>query len=147
MSGFWSTWVVVLLLLNVGLVLFLFVWGQIVKIPTEPDGTTGHVWAHGVLREGVRKLPWWWVVYSLVGVAGAIGYLLLFRVGGWTSAGELQRATAANERRLEATLAPLRVSTGVCFFAAGQCIQRRRSRKRRWERSGTPERSCLSSSG
>jgi cytochrome c oxidase cbb3-type subunit 3 len=108
MSGFWSTWVVVLLLLNVGLVLFLFVWGQIVKIPTEPDGTTGHVWAHGVLREGVRKLPWWWVVYSLVGVAGAIGYLVLFRVLGWTSAGELQRDTAASEQRLEATLAPLR---------------------------------------
>jgi cytochrome c oxidase cbb3-type subunit III len=108
MSGFWNTWVVVLVLLNIGLVLFLFVWGQVVKIPTEPDGTTGHVWAHGVLREGVRKLPWWWVVYSLIGVAGAIAYLVLFRVGGWTSVGELQRDTAANARRLEATLAPLR---------------------------------------
>jgi Cytochrome c, mono- and diheme variants len=108
MSGFWSTWVIVLLLLNVTLVLFLFVWGQIVKIPTEPDGTTGHVWAHGVLREGVRKLPWWWVVYSLIGVAGAFGYLFMFRALGWTSAGELQRDTAANEQKLEATLAPLR---------------------------------------
>ena len=108
MSGFWSTWVIVLLLLNVSLVLFLFVWGQIVKIPTEPDGTTGHVWAHGVLREGVRKLPWWWVVYSLIGVAGAFGYLFMFRALGWTSAGELQRDTAANQQKLEATLAPLR---------------------------------------
>ena len=71
MSRFWSTWVIVLVVLNIGLVLFLFVWGQFVKIPTEPDGTTGHVWAHGVLRESVRKLPWWWVVYSLIGVAGA----------------------------------------------------------------------------
>jgi len=43
MSGFWSVWVIVLVVLNVALVLFLFVWGQIVKIPTEPDGTTGHV--------------------------------------------------------------------------------------------------------
>lgn len=108
MSGFWSTWVVVLVCLNIGLVLFLFVWGQIVKIPTEPDGTTGHVWAHGVLREAVRKLPWWWVVYSLIGVAGCLGYLLMFRPFGWTSVGELQRDTAANQQKLEATLAPLR---------------------------------------
>jgi cytochrome c oxidase cbb3-type subunit 3 len=115
MSSFWSTWVIVLLVLNVVLVLFLFVWGQIVKIPTEPDGTTGHVWAHGVLREGVRPLPWWWVVYSLIGVVGAIVYLILFPgfggfkgALGWTSVGELQRDTAANEQKLEATLAPLR---------------------------------------
>ena len=108
MSGFWSTWVIVLVCLNIGLVLFLFVWGQIVKIPTEPDGTTGHVWAHGVLREAVRKLPWWWVVYSLIGVAGCLAYLLMFRAFGWTSAGELQRDTTANQQKLEATLAPLR---------------------------------------
>jgi cytochrome c oxidase cbb3-type subunit III len=108
MSRFWSTWVIVLVVLNIGLVLFLFVWGQIVKIPTEPDGTTGHVWAHGVLRESVRKLPWWWVVYSLIGVAGCFGYLYLFRVAGWSSAEDLQRATAANRQTLEATLTPLR---------------------------------------
>jgi cytochrome c oxidase cbb3-type subunit 3 len=115
MSGFWSTWVIVLLVLNLALVLFLFVWAQIVKIPTESDGTTGHVWAHGVLRESVRRLPWWWVVYSLIGVVAGIGYLFLypgfggFRGAlGWTSAGELQRDTAASEQKLEATLAPLR---------------------------------------
>jgi len=118
MSNFWSTWIIVLLMINVVLVLFLFVWGQIVEIPTEPDGTTGHVWAHGVLREGVRKLPWWWVVYSIVGVVGAIGYLILFPgfgsfkgTLGWTSAGELERDTAASEQRLAATLAPLRESS------------------------------------
>lgn len=115
MSGFWSVWVIVLVVLNVALVLFLFVWGQIVKIPTEPDGTTGHVWAHGVLREGVRTLPWWWVVYSLIGVVGAIGYLILFPgfggfkgTLGWTSVGQLERDTAANAQKLEATIAPLR---------------------------------------
>jgi cytochrome c oxidase cbb3-type subunit 3 len=108
MSRFWSVWVIVLVALNIGLVLFLFVWGQVVKIPTEPDGTTGHVWAHGVLRESVRKLPWWWVVYSLIGVAGAFGYLYLFRVAGWSSVGDWQRDSAANQQVLEATLAPLR---------------------------------------
>ena len=115
MSGFWSTWVIVLLVLNVGLALFLFVWAQIVKIPTEPDGTTGHVWAHGVLRESVRKLPLWWVIYSIIGIVAGLGYFVLFPgfgsfkgVMGWTSAGELQRDTAASEQKLEATLAPLR---------------------------------------
>jgi cytochrome c oxidase cbb3-type subunit 3 len=108
MSVFWSAWVIVLVFLNIGLVLFLFVWGQIVKIPTETDGTTGHVWAHGALREAVRKLPWWWVVYSLIGVVGCLGYLFLFRVLDWTSVGELQRDTTANQQKLEATLAPLR---------------------------------------
>jgi cytochrome c oxidase cbb3-type subunit 3 len=118
MSDFWSAWVIVLLVLNVALVLFLFVWGQIVKVPTEPDGTTGHVWAHGVLREGVRKLPMWWVIYSVIGLVAGIGYFVLYPgfggykgVLGWTSAGELQRDTAASEQRLEATLAPLRAAS------------------------------------
>src|ERR1051325_7158226 len=108
MSRFWATWVIVRAALNIGLVCVLFVGGQIVKIPTELDGTTGHVWAHGVLRESVRKLPWWWVVYSLIGVAGCFGYLYLFRVAGWSSVADLQRDTVANQQTLEATLAPLR---------------------------------------
>lgn len=115
MSDFWSAWVIVLLVLNLVLVLFLFVWAQIVRIPTEPDGTTGHVWAHGVLREGVRKLPVWWVIYSVIALLAGLGYFVLYPgfgafkgVLGWSSAEELQRDTAASERRLEATLAPLR---------------------------------------
>jgi cytochrome c oxidase cbb3-type subunit 3 len=115
MSNFWSGWVIVLAVLNIGLVVFLFVWAQIVHIPSEPDGTTGHVWAHGVLRESVRKLPLWWVLYSLVGLAIGIGYFVLYPGFGaskgslgWTSAQELQHDTAANERKLEAARAPLR---------------------------------------
>src|SRR5207342_1298946 len=57
MSGFWSTWVMVLACVTAGLSLLLFVWGITMRIPTQADGTTGHVWAHGVLREGVRPLP------------------------------------------------------------------------------------------
>ena len=115
MSDFWSTWVIVLLVLNVALALFLFIWAQRVKIPTEPDGTTGHVWAHGVLREGVRKLPFWWVIYSVIGLVGGIGYLIFYPgfggfkgTLGWTSHGELQQQEAANAAQLDSTLAPLR---------------------------------------
>jgi cytochrome c oxidase cbb3-type subunit III len=115
MSNFWSAWLIVLLVLNLALVVFLFVWAQIVHIPTEPDGTTGHVWAHGVLRESVRKLPLWWVIYSVIGLVIGIGYLVLYPgfgafkgTLGWTSSQELERDTAATAQRLEAALAPLR---------------------------------------
>jgi cytochrome c oxidase cbb3-type subunit III len=115
MSRFWSGWVIFLLVLNLGLALFLFVWAQIVRIPTEPDGTTGHVWAHGVLREGVRNLPIWWVVFSAgVLLVGLIYFALYPGFGGlpgalgWTSAEELQRDTAANNAKIEARMQPLR---------------------------------------
>lgn len=115
MSTFWSGWVMGLVVLNLGITLFLFLWAIRLKIPTLPDGTTGHVWAHGVLREGVRNLPVWWVVFSASMFVIGISYLALYPgFGGfqgllqWTSAEELQRDTAANNARLEASIQPLR---------------------------------------
>ncbi|MCC6193732.1 MAG: cytochrome-c oxidase, cbb3-type subunit III [Burkholderiales bacterium] len=106
MSGFWSAWVIVLILINIGVPLFLFLWAQRVDIPTQPDGTTGHVWAHGALREGVRRLPTWWVVISAVGFVAGIGYLVLYPgfgafkgVLGWTSQGELAQTREINQAR------------------------------------------------
>ena len=64
MSTFWSLWVMFLVVLNGSITLFLFMWAQKVEIPVLEDGTTGHVWAHGVLRESVRRLPGWWTVAS-----------------------------------------------------------------------------------
>ncbi|KQZ77802.1 cytochrome C oxidase Cbb3 [Rhodanobacter sp. Root561] len=110
MSTGWSLWVMFLVVLNMGITFFLFLWGPRAKIPTLPDGTSGHVWAHGVLREGVRKLPLWWVVFSGAMFVAGFVYLALFPgfgsfkgVLGWTSHGELARNVAANE----AELAPL----------------------------------------
>ena len=115
MSTFWSGWVMFLVVLNLGITLFLFVWGMRIKIPTLPDGTTGHVWAHGVLREGVRKLPLWWVLFSASMFLIGFAYLALYPgfggfkgLLGWTSADELQRDTAANNAKLEASIQPLR---------------------------------------
>jgi cytochrome c oxidase cbb3-type subunit 3 len=115
MSGFWSGWVMALTVLNLAIVLFMLVWGQRVKLPTEPDGTTGHVWAHGVLREAVRKLPTWWVVLSVSLFVWGLVFLVMYPgfggykgVLGWTSAGQLERDTAANDARLETTLARVR---------------------------------------
>ena len=115
MSGFWSTWVMVLACVTAGISLFLFVWGITMRIPTNTDGTTGHVWAHGVLREGVRPLPVWWIVVSLGAFAFAAVYLYRYpgfgrHEGklGWTSQGEHQIASAANGALLETRLASWR---------------------------------------
>ena len=111
MSAFWSAWVIVLVVFNLGITLFLFLWGLRVEIPTQPDGTSGHVWAHGVLREGVRQLAD--VVDRAVGgdrSSTGFTYLALYPgfgaftgTLGWTSQSELAPTQAAN-RALEAPL-------------------------------------------
>ena len=105
MSAFWSAWIMLLIVVNLGITVFLFLWGTRVPIPTEPDGTTGHVWAHGVLREGVRRLPRWWYAMSGSMFVLGIGYLALFPgfgsfkgLLGWTSQGE--HAQARTGKRL-----------------------------------------------
>ena len=110
MTEFWSTWVIVLIVVNLGITVFLFLWGPRVDIPTQPDGTSGHVWAHGVLREGVRRLPAWWIALSTVALISGVAYLALYPgfgafagVLGWTSGDQLARSQEAN-RRLEAPL-------------------------------------------
>ena len=112
MSPFWSAWVMVLLTFNLAIVLFLFVWGRRIDVPVQPDQTTGHVWAHGVLREGVRNLPTWWVVISVGLFVWGFGYFVLFPgfgafpgVLGWTSTSKLQRDMATNAVELGASLA------------------------------------------
>jgi cytochrome c oxidase cbb3-type subunit III len=116
MSSGWSLWVMFLVVLNMSITLFLFLWGPRAKIPTLPDGTSGHVWAHGVLREGVRKLPLWWLLFSASMFVIAFFYLYLFPgfgnhkgALGWTSHGELAKAVAANEEKLDPLMARFRL--------------------------------------
>ena len=118
MSSFWSFWIKFLVVLNLGIALLLFIWALRVSIPAQTDGTTGHVWAHGVLREGVRKLPLWWVLFSVGMFAWGFAYLTLYPgfggfkgTLGWTSTDELSRDTAANEAKIEAMLQPMRSRT------------------------------------
>ena len=105
MNEGWSAWVMLLIVINLGVTLLLFLWAPRVDIPTQPDGTTGHVWAHGVLREGVRPLPTWWVVLSAAMFVMGLGYLALYPGFGafagllqWTSHDELARNQAANRK-------------------------------------------------
>lgn len=115
MSGFWSAWVIVLIVLNLGITVFLFLWGPRVKIPTLEDGTSGHVWAHGVLRESIRKLPTWWLVFSAFMLISGFTYLALYPgfggfkgTLGWTSEGQLKREVEARDVKFNALLDRLR---------------------------------------
>ncbi|KLD64870.1 cytochrome-c oxidase, cbb3-type subunit III [Dyella japonica] len=108
MSLFWSLWIMFLVVLNLGITFFLFLWAPRAKIPVREDGTSGHVWAHGVLREGVRRLPMWWIIMSAAMFVIGIAYLVLFPGFGrykgvlnWTSHGELAANTAANDAKLD----------------------------------------------
>lgn len=103
MSDFFSLWVMALVVVNLGITVFLFLWAPRVDIPTQPDGTSGHTWAHGVLREAIRPLPTWWIVLSSIVMVSGITYLVLFPGFGaskglfnWTSHDELARDQAAN---------------------------------------------------
>jgi cytochrome c oxidase cbb3-type subunit III len=115
MNGFWSVWVMVLACVTVGVSLFLFLWGMWMRIPTVADGTTGHVWASGTLREAVRPLPIWWVLISAATFIFGVVYLSLYPgfgnfAGklGWSSRGEQQRNTDVNSARFEARITPWR---------------------------------------
>ncbi|MCG3200709.1 MAG: Cbb3-type cytochrome c oxidase subunit CcoP [Gammaproteobacteria bacterium] len=111
MSSGWSWWVIGLIVFNLGVTFFLFLWAPRAKVPVLPDGTTGHVWAHGVLREGMHRLPGWWIVASFAMYFIALGYLVLYPGFGnhkgaldWTSGKELAAATAANTAKLDPVL-------------------------------------------
>lgn len=111
MSTFWSAWVMGLATFNLGITFFLFVWGQRVEIPTLPDGTSGHTWAHGALREGVRRLPLWWAAISFGMFAVGAIYLVLYPgyganpgILGWTAHKELREDMQANLGKLDPVL-------------------------------------------
>lgn len=103
-GDFWSWWVMVLVVINYGTILFLFLWGPWVKIPTIEDGTTGHVWANGTLREGLKNLPKWWLLLSTAAFIAAFIYLVRYPgFGGahegslkWTSWGQMHQQIAAS---------------------------------------------------
>ncbi len=110
MNGFWSGWVIFFVVFNWTLVTVLLIVANRVRIPTREDGTTGHVWAHGVIREGVRALPMWWIILSAGSLIFGVGYLYLYPGFGkapgslgWTSVQELRSAVEFNQQQ-QATL-------------------------------------------
>ncbi len=108
MSSGWSWWVIGLIVFNLGLTFFLFVWAPRAKVPVLSDGTTGHVWSNGSIREGMHRLPLWWILASFGFYVWAFAYFVLYPGFGsykgtldWTSERELAAATAANSAKLD----------------------------------------------
>lgn len=107
MNAFWSDWVKILVVLNLVIVLVCFILSEVMRVPTQPDGTTGHVWGGGI-RDGVRRLPRWWALSAIGFWVFAVGYLVLYPgfgsnkgILGWTSHGQLASDVAANDAKLD----------------------------------------------
>lgn len=118
MSTFWSVWVKCLVVLNLGITFFLFLWAPRVRIPVLPDGTTGHAWAHGELRESVHRLPLWWIVFSACMFLWGFIYLALYPgfgafkgLLGWTSQAQLEQQVRSNDALSEPVLQRVRAGT------------------------------------
>lgn len=114
MSTGWSWWVMSLVTFNMGVTFFLFLWAPWAKVPTVADGTTGHSWAGGTIREGVKPLPLWWLLLSCAMFIAAFIYLVLYpgfgnnpgRLG-WSAHGEHDQAAAATQARLQPVMQQL----------------------------------------
>ncbi len=137
MSSFWAAWVIFLVCFNLGVTFFLFLWAPRAKVPTLPDGTTGHVWANGTLREGMAPLPRWWIAISLAGFLAGFTYLALFPGLGnfegalqWTSRGELAADAKANQALRDAATAGFaerpveQLATNPKALAMGEVVYR-----------------------
>lgn len=114
MSNAWAWWVILLIVFNLGVTFFLFLWAPWARVPVLPDGTTGHSWAHGAIREGLHRLPRWWLLLSFVMFIVSFGYFVLYPgfgnfagTLGWTSSQEHDRAALANAARLAPAMARL----------------------------------------
>lgn len=116
MSSGWSLWVMSLVTFNLGVIFFLFLWAPRARIPVQADGTTGHAWSDGTIREGLQRLPRWWLLISWAMFLGAFGYLILYPgfgnfkgILGWTSQLEHDRRADANAEKLDQVLQRLTV--------------------------------------
>lgn len=107
MSDFWSGWVMALIIINYVAVFILFIWAPRIKIPVQEDGTTGHTWANGFIREAVNRLPLWWLALSTAAFIAAFIYLIRYPgfgshegTLGWSSVQQLKEEEAAINEKL-----------------------------------------------
>ena len=80
MSSFWGLWVGCLMLLNLGITVFLLIWGRASR--SQPWRTAPRVmYGRTACCESVRRLPAWWMILSVgTFVVGGIYFLLLSRI-------------------------------------------------------------------
>lgn len=129
-GSFWSGWVMTLIVINYGVILFLFLWAPRVSIPTLEDGTTGHVWANGAIREGLANLPKWWLILSTIGFISAFVYTVRYPAFGehkgihqWTSFEQMQEELAVTDAKKAPLLAAIKSTPVLALAQNPQAMQ------------------------
>lgn len=108
MSTFWSLWIIVITVINIGGSLWLLLANRKVEVRGDlPEGeapTTGHV--YDGIEEYDNPLPGWWFKMFVLTVVFSVIYLFLYPgLGnykgylGWTSAGQWQSQVEEADKR------------------------------------------------
>jgi cytochrome c oxidase cbb3-type subunit 3 len=106
MSGFWSAFVIVLVVVQVAGALWLLqIFTRRPKSEGGESDTTGHVW-DTTLREYNNPLPRWWLFLFWLTAAFMLVYLVIYPgfggfagVTGWTQKSQYEQELAAAEAR------------------------------------------------
>lgn len=106
MSTAWTTWIIVLVAINIVGCAWLLWWTG--RAPPAGEGeTTGHEWDEGAIREYNKPLPRWWLHLFYITIVFSIGYLIWYPglgglpgTSGWTSQAEHDAQRDDNEARL-----------------------------------------------
>lgn len=107
MSGFWSWFVTIVTLLNIGACLWLIRWTSRTQPGEVPIGEpTGHTWDNGELSEYNNPMPRWWLIMFYAMIVFGLIYLVLYPglgnykgLLGWTEEGQYQQEMAAAHKR------------------------------------------------
>lgn len=117
MSGFWSAFIVVLVLANIIGVVWLLIATAKSKASAVQADTTGHTWDEDI-SEYNNPLPLWWLGLFLISVVFGMCYLAFYPglgstkgMLGWTSDKEVAADIADNNSKLEAVFAQFRGKT------------------------------------
>ena len=112
MTTAWSWYVIGLVVSNLLGCAWLLWWTSRPRKDGAKPEDTSHVW-DGDITEYNKPLPRWWINLFFITIVYSFGYLAWYGgwgdypgFSGWTSTGELARAQAVDNARLEAAFAP-----------------------------------------
>jgi cytochrome c oxidase cbb3-type subunit 3 len=107
MSTFWSIFVIVLVVINVGGCVWLIAWTMNMNTAEQDDDSTGHTW-DGDLKEYNNPLPKWWLNTFYLSIIFTVIYLALYPglgnfkgLLGWTQNGQYEEQVEATRVQYE----------------------------------------------
>jgi len=107
MSTFWSIFVIVLVVINVGGCVWLIAWTMNMNTAEEDDDSTGHTW-DGDLKEYNNPLPKWWLNTFYLSIIFTVIYLALYPglgnfqgLLGWSQNGQYEEQVATSRVQYE----------------------------------------------